>query len=58
MSSPLPSDETAKVSESAFQPVKIATVQDPLCKNGHDDQSDAPDFPDGGLTAWGTVLGA
>jgi len=35
----------------------MTPVQDQLYKNGHDDQPDAPDFPDGGLTAWGTALG-
>ncbi|OAX39534.1 MFS general substrate transporter [Rhizopogon vinicolor AM-OR11-026] len=58
MSSSVPFEETVNVYESAFQPVKITAVQNPLCKNGHEDQSDASDFPDGGLTAWGTALGA
>lgn len=51
MASPLHCDETANVS-------KITAVQNPLCMDGHDDQSDPTDFPDGGLTAWGTALGA
>ncbi|OAX33247.1 hypothetical protein K503DRAFT_786633, partial [Rhizopogon vinicolor AM-OR11-026] len=58
MSSPHPSDETANISESASRRVKITAVQNSLSKNGHDDQSDALDFPDGGLIAWGTALGA
>ncbi|OAX33248.1 hypothetical protein K503DRAFT_859898 [Rhizopogon vinicolor AM-OR11-026] len=58
MPSPHPSDKTAKVFGTASQRAKITAVQISLSKNGHDDQSDAPDFPDGGLTAWGTVLGA
>ncbi|KAG2151400.1 MFS general substrate transporter [Suillus clintonianus] len=53
MSTPLPSDETAKqASESALQPVK--STENP----GHPDHSDTPDFPEGGVTAWSTVLGA
>ncbi|OJA18057.1 hypothetical protein AZE42_05420 [Rhizopogon vesiculosus] len=58
MSSPITFEETVNVYESTFQPVKITAVQNPLCKNEHEDQSDASDFPDGGLTAWGTALGA
>ncbi|KAG1748624.1 major facilitator superfamily domain-containing protein [Suillus lakei] len=50
MSTPLASDETAtQASEGNLQ-----TVKSP----GNPDHSDAPDFPDGGFTAWGTALGA
>lgn len=53
MSTPLHSDETAKkASESTLQPVK--STENP----GHPDHSDTPDFPEGGVTAWSTVLGA
>jgi hypothetical protein len=58
MSSSPASDETAYVSQCATGPVKITTVQNARCKNSHDDQSDASDFPEGGITAWGTALGA
>ncbi|KAG2343119.1 MFS general substrate transporter [Suillus weaverae] len=53
MSTPFPSHETAKQApESVSQPVKI--VGNPSLV----DPSDAPGSPDGGFTAWGTVLGA
>lgn len=52
MSTPFPSDETAKQApESVSQPVP--SVRNPSLV----DPSDAP-FPEGGFTAWGTVLGA
>ncbi|KAG2366435.1 major facilitator superfamily domain-containing protein [Suillus spraguei] len=53
MSTPLPSDETKiQVSDSALQPVK--STGDP----NHANSLDSSDFPEGGATAWGTVLGA
>ncbi|KAG1760765.1 major facilitator superfamily domain-containing protein [Suillus occidentalis] len=53
MSTPFASDETTKQApESVSQPVKSAANLSLV------DSSDAPDFPEGGLTAWGTVLGA
>lgn len=53
MSTPFPSDETAKQApEIVSQPVKSAANLSPV------DPSDAPGFPEGGFTAWGTVLGA
>ncbi|KAG1776340.1 major facilitator superfamily domain-containing protein [Suillus placidus] len=53
MSTPFPSHETAKQApESVSQPVKIAGNPSLV------DPSDAPGFPEGGFTAWGTVLGA
>jgi hypothetical protein len=51
MSLPLPGDERANGSASTLEPVKITTVQNPL-------REDASDVPDGGITAWGTALGA
>ncbi|KAG1748625.1 MFS general substrate transporter [Suillus lakei] len=50
MSAPLPSDETA--TQSALQPVKSTS------NPSHADHLDTSDFPEGGVTAWGTVLGA
>ncbi|KAG2070372.1 MFS general substrate transporter [Suillus decipiens] len=41
-----------QAAESALQPVK--SKGDP----SHTDQLDSSDFPEGGVTAWGTVLGA
>ncbi|KAG1790249.1 major facilitator superfamily domain-containing protein [Suillus plorans] len=53
MSTPFPSDKTAKQApESVPQPVKGA--ENPSLV----DPSDALGFPEGGFTAWGTVLGA
>ncbi|KAG2109856.1 major facilitator superfamily domain-containing protein [Suillus discolor] len=53
MSTPFPSDKTAKqASESVSQPVKSAGNPSLV------DPSDALGFPEGGFTAWGTVLGA
>lgn len=53
MSTPFPSDETAKQApESDVQPVK-STGNSSLVV-----PSDTPVFPEGGFTAWGTVLGA
>jgi hypothetical protein len=55
MSTPLPSpsDETAGQA-SALQPVK--STGDPSHVDYSD--SDSSDFPEGGVTAWGTALGA
>lgn len=53
MSTPFPSDEAAmQAPESVSQPVKSAANLSFV------DPSDAPGFPEGGFTAWGTVLGA
>lgn len=53
MSTPLPDDETTtQASESALQPVK--STGDP----SHVGHLDSSDFPEGGVTAWGTALGA
>ncbi|KAG1876305.1 major facilitator superfamily domain-containing protein [Suillus subluteus] len=53
MSTAFPSDETAKQApESVSQPVTSVGNSSLV------DPSDAPDFPEGGFTAWGTVLGA
>ncbi|KAG1774795.1 hypothetical protein EV702DRAFT_469633 [Suillus placidus] len=53
MSTPLPDDETTtQASESALQPVK--STSDP----SHAGHLDSSDFPEGGVTAWGTALGA
>ncbi|KAG1774803.1 major facilitator superfamily domain-containing protein [Suillus placidus] len=53
MSTPLPNDETtSQASESALQPVK--STSDP----SHAGHLDSSDFPEGGVTAWGTALGA
>jgi hypothetical protein len=51
MSSPLPGDKSTEVSASTLQAVESTTFQNPL-------REDALDFPEGGITAWGTVLGA
>ncbi|KAG2049974.1 hypothetical protein BDR06DRAFT_678940 [Suillus hirtellus] len=52
MSTPFPSDKTPKQDpESVLQPVKGAG--NPSLVN----PSDALGFPEGGLTAWGTVPG-
>lgn len=53
MSTPLPSDETAGQA-SALQPVE--STGDPSHADYSD--SDSSDFPEGGVTAWGTALGA
>ncbi|KAG2120075.1 MFS general substrate transporter [Suillus cothurnatus] len=53
MSTPLPSVETAtQASKSALERVKSAG------EPSHADHLDLSDFPEGGVTAWGTVLGA
>ncbi|KAG2151401.1 major facilitator superfamily domain-containing protein [Suillus clintonianus] len=53
MSTPLASDETAtQASDGALQSVKSTG------NISNTNNSDAPDFPDGGFTAWGTALGA
>jgi len=57
MHAPLPNSETANVSKGASQAVTTTAVQNTTHEIEHGDQSEG-DFPDGGLTAWGTVLGA
>ncbi|KAG1882600.1 major facilitator superfamily domain-containing protein [Suillus subluteus] len=54
MSTPLPSDETATQASKSALRQHIESTGNP----SHADQLDSSDFPEGGVTAWGTALGA
>ncbi|KAG1818427.1 major facilitator superfamily domain-containing protein [Suillus subaureus] len=54
MSTPLPSDETATQASKNVLRQLVKSTGDP----SHVDHLDSSDFPEGGVTAWGTVLGA